>query len=96
MELVFRKRLSLSERRRHYVVIPFDCRHKFPGTRQRIKVKAKKTLATVEIDDQWRMHLGAHLLWKLGAPPPWWAGEVVLTVKKGRTVYHLSLECLMA
>jgi hypothetical protein len=91
MQLVFRKKLTLSERRRHYVRIPPECRNEFPGVKQRVKVKAGKTFATVEIDDQWRMHIGARLLSELEAPP-WWVGTVILTVKKGRTVYHLSLE----
>jgi hypothetical protein len=48
----------------------------------------KNTLATVEIDDYWRMHIGAHLLAKLGISK--WTKEAIITVRKAKTIYYIS------
>lgn len=91
---MFRKRLTRSERVRHYVTIPVIARFEFPrGGVIRVSVAVnRRCRRKVEVDNYCRIHLGAELLNILGLAQC--GPKEVLVVKKNtkKDVYLLSSE----
>ena len=87
-KVIFKKQLTDSEKRRHYIVVPASGRKHFLYPNQKIKVLINKKVREVELDRYWRLHLRSdmfHLL-KLSRPGP---KIVILTKKKDRDVYEI-------
>lgn len=70
MQTIFEKRLTASEKERHWVVLPSKVRNLFPPDEVVFKIKAGRKTETTRIDNQKRLFLGSIIMGDLDLDSP--------------------------
>ena len=70
METIFIKKLTPSEKTRHWVIIPRKIRNIFPDNNVNFNIKAGKKVSTVRIDSLNRLFLGSRVVGDLDLDSP--------------------------
>ena len=89
MVLVLTKKLSQSEKVRHYLIVPPSSRCQFPKAGDSIKVLVKGKRMKVEIDHYNRLHLGAMILNKFNVHK--WGEYTVFIHRNPDGTYTISV-----
>jgi hypothetical protein len=79
-----KKRLSVSEKSRHYITIPLKCRHRFPETEKLITFNVNNVAFSVYYDRYYRLHIGSEIFNFLEIDRP--ASTVIIQKVDGKYV----------
>jgi len=70
MQVIFEKRLTISEKERHWVIIPAKFRKDFPPSNVMFQIRIDKVTYSTYVDAYNRLRLGSRVFSKLGLEEP--------------------------
>jgi hypothetical protein len=90
MQTIFRKRLTASEKERHWIIVPVEFRRNFPSCNIEFNVRIRKASASTYIDSYNRLRLGSRIFNELELDSP----NTVIIVEKepSKKEYVLRVE----